>query len=164
MIQNFIIKLILGVKPSKENFQWSGLIPSALVILTMYFIIIYGNFFDTIDTMIELSQQPWYMEISAKISFLMIPLRIVSLSLFTKLDHMTERYIAAFVTQLVGLVGSTVINSILNGFIKTLPNIDSTLVIIYSLLPYTLTLIIIAMMHYIYSKKNFKLKDFLGPK
>lgn len=159
--RDWIIKLILGVKPECKNFEWTGLIPSIMVIVSTYFIIGYFNFFEIVDSMIELSTQPWYMGISAKVSFLLIPVRIISLSLFTKLNHMIERYVAAFITQLVGFIGAIIINFILNDLIRLATNIELSLQIIYGLLPYAVTLVVILTMNYIYRKENFRLRDFL---
>jgi len=159
-LQDLAIKGILGVKPERQNFQRSGLFVAAIVIFAMYLLIVYVNFFEVIDGIIEISSLPWYTGITAKISFLLISVRIVSLSLFTKSNNMLDRFVAAFVTQLFGLIGSIVIISIRDTIVSLSPDIEWPLQIFYFFLPYVVTVGVMITMNHIYHKENFKLAEF----
>lgn len=71
-IRDLIIKLILGLYPKRANFQWIGLIPAAIVIILTYFIIGTGHFFEIIDNLIDLSNQPCTWDFQLKALFYLL--------------------------------------------------------------------------------------------
>jgi len=150
---NFIIKIILGVEISRENFQIGGLLASAIVIIFGYLLIVMGDFFGIIDNLLMISQQPWYSFYLSKFSFLMIFVKIISLSLFTTKNNTTGRFIAAFTVQFIGLVGTVVIYMISNiteNFIIE-PQMKTFVVI----LPYMISIVIFITIRGIYEVEYF---------
>lgn len=74
---------------------------------------------------------------------------------------MLGRYIAAFLTQLFGFIGSIVVNSFLD-IVAAITNLEQQYQLIFILIPYTITLIVILTMNYIYNTEKFDLTKFLG--
>lgn len=156
----FIIKLVLGVEISRENFQVSGLIASAIVLIFGYLLIINGNFFGIIDNLLTKSQQPWYSFYLAKFSFLMIFIKIISLSLFTDKNNPAGRFVASFAVQLISLIGAVVIHMTTNSFedLVTEPQMKTLM----SISPYILSIMIFLIIRGIYETEYFDEKRFFN--
>ncbi|MEM3065494.1 MAG: hypothetical protein QW177_09020 [Candidatus Nitrosotenuis sp.] len=159
---DFIIKLVLGVEISKENFRWGGLIASAIVILFGYLLIAVGNFFGIIDNLLTVSQQPWYSFYLAKFSFLMIIIKIISLSLFTTKNNTAGRFVAAFVVQFISLVGIVVLHMISNSFENLVT--DTQMKTAMVILPYVLSIASFLIIRGIYEVEYFDSKKFFNSK
>ena len=155
---HFIIKLILGVEISIENFRVSGLIASAIVILFGYLLIIEGDFFGIIDNLLTLSEQPWYTFYLTKFSFLMIFVKIISLSLFTTKNNATGRFIAAFIVQFIGLVGTLVIHMV-SDVVENMIT-DPQMKTFVVMLPYLISIVIFITIRSIYEVEYFDEKKF----
>lgn len=160
---SWIVKRIFGVEFKKENFVRKGLWYSAAIISFTYLIIVHGGFFNMIDTVIELSNQPWYSGIITKFSFLMVSVNMVIRSLFTKLNNPWGRFKAAFVTQLVGFIGTLIVTPIFNNFIKG-SNIPTGTQFILGLMPFTISIAVMLTIRYIYNIGYFDEKKFFGKK
>jgi len=121
-----------------------------------------ADFFGIIDNLLESAQQPWYSFYLAKFSFLMIFVKIISLSLFTKKQNTAGRFIAAFVVQFVGFVGSIVLHMITNSFenLITDPGMKTWIPI----LPYTVSIAVFLTIRGIYEVRYFDERKFFHAK
>jgi hypothetical protein len=117
--------------------------------------VIYFDLFSIIENLFAISKQPWYSEIFAKFSFLMISIKIFFLSLFTKLNNPLGRLKVAFIYQFIALIGGVIINLLLNEFILSSQHIPSLTKIIFMALPYTLSVIMFFQMRRIYTDIDF---------
>lgn len=159
---NTIIKIVLGVEISRNNFNIGGIIATIIVLFFGYVIFIEANFFEIIDNLLINSEQPWYSFYLIKFSFLMIFVKITCLSLFTQKNNTLGRFIAAFVTQLVGFVGIVVANTITNAFenLITDPQMKTATVI----MPYLISLVVFLTIRGIYEVRNFDERKFFNTK
>ncbi|MGI0041940.1 MAG: hypothetical protein ACRD94_08265 [Nitrosopumilaceae archaeon] len=161
-MRNWLIKLILGVEISRDNFRISGIVASSIVIGFGYLLFIVGDFFGIIDNLLTISQQPWYSFYLAKFSFLMIFIKITFLSLFTTKNNPTGRFIAAFVTQFFGLIG-TVILYMISGISENLIT-EPQMKTIIAIIPYTISIVIFLTIRGIYEMEYFDEKKFFNSK
>ena len=159
---NFIIKLILGVKISRDNFRLGGIIVTAVVIIFGYLLFSVGDFFGIIDNLLTISQQPWYSFYLAKFSFLMIFIKIAILSLFTTKDNLSRRFIAAFAVQFGGLVGTVVVHMISNVTENVIT--DPQMKTIVAIIPYIISIGIFLIIRVIYEVEYFDEKKFFNLK
>lgn len=162
MIKQFVEKFF-GVELRRKNIRISGIFTSIIIIILAYFILVSFNFFYTIDNMIELSKQPWYMAILAKFSFLMIFVNIIFLSLFSTKNNPLGRFVAAFVTQLIGFIGTVILHYLLNNFIN-ISNINSQIKTIDAILPFIVSIATILVIRGIYNVEHFDEKEFFKTK
>ena len=123
-MRNWLIKVILGVEISRDNLRIGGLIATSFVIIFGYLVIGMGNFFVVIDNLLIVSNQPWYSFLLVKFSFLMIFVKIIFLSLFTTKKNLPSRFIAAFVTQLTGFIGTIILHTFSNVSQNLLQNLN----------------------------------------
>lgn len=157
---NFIIKLILGVEISRNNFRVGGLVAAIIVIIFGYLLIVQGNFFGILDNLLTVSQQPWYSFYLVKFSFLMIFVKITSLALFTTKNNAIGRFIAAFVVQFIGLIGTVMLHMI-SGITDNLI-IDPQMETFFVILPYLISIIIFITIRCIYEVEYFDEKKFFN--
>lgn len=150
-----IMEEIVGVKLKRENFnrEPNRIVSCVIVIVVSY--IILGPLFSIIDNLIKSSEQPWYAAILTKYSFVAVSIRIIFLSLFTRLNNPFGRFKASFYLQMIGFIGGIVMYSLLNGFINPSPNIDSVTKFTYGLLPFAFNIIIFFAVKQIYKEKKF---------
>jgi len=159
---NFLIKLILGIEVSPENFRAGGLVASAIVLIFGYLLIVVGNFFGIIDNLLTVSHQPWYSFYLAKFSFLMIFAKIISLSLFTTKNNTAGRFVAAFVVQFTTLVGIVVLHMISNSFENLVTNTQMKTAM--AIFPYVLSIAAFLIIRGIYEVEYFDSKKFFNSK
>jgi len=159
-MQSWIIKLIFGVEISSDNFRISGVFASALVIFFGYLLLSIGDFFGVIDNLLTLAEQPWYSFYLAKFSFLMIFVKIILLSLFTTKNNPTGRFIAAFVTQLIGLILTVVLHMSSNIFENLIS--DPQMKTLVAILPYIFSLMIFLIIRGIYEVEYFDERRFFN--
>ena len=157
---NFIIKLILGVEISRDNFRIEGLVAAIIVIIFGYLLIVQGDFFGILDNLLTVSQQPWYSFYLVKFSFLMIFVKITSLALFTTKNNAIGRFIAAFAVQFVGLIGTVVLHMVsdITDNLITDPQMKTFSVI----LPYLISIVIFITIRGIYEVEYFDEKKFFN--
>jgi len=159
---DFLIKIILGVEISRENFRVGGLIAAAIVIIVGYLLIVEGNLFGIVDNLLTISQQPWYSFYLAKFSFLMIFIKITFLALFTTKNNPTGRFAAAFMFQFLGLIGTIIIHMFSNVTENLIT--DPQMKTIVSILPYTISLMIFLVVRVIYEVEYFDEKEWFSNK
>jgi len=157
MIQK-IIKIILGVKISRDNFNPRGLIATNIVIFFGIVVFGYADFFGIIDTILESAEQPWYSFILTRFSFGMIFVKIIALSLFTKKENTTGRFIASFTVQFVGFVAIILAHKLSDSFVTMTE--DPEMQIVIGLFPYLISLIIAIIIRAIYAVRVFSVKKF----
>ena len=153
-----IIKIILGVKISRDNFNPRGLIATAIVIFFGIVVFGYADFFGIIDTILESAQQPWYSFVLARFTFLMVFVKIIALSLFTKKQNAIDRFIASFAVKLVGFVTIIIANMLSDSFVNMTEDPDTKTLIV--LFPYLISLMIALVIRGIYAKNTFSAKKF----
>ena len=155
-----IIDVIVGVELRRENFnpERDRIISCVAVIIVSYFIL--TLLFPIIDNLTKSSDQPWYTGILAKYSFLAVSIRIVFLSLFTRLNNPLGRFKAALVLQLLGFIGGVVMHSLLSGFIYPSPNINPILKSTYGLLPFVVGIVIFVVVRQVYRLEYFDEDEF----
>ena len=92
----------------------------------------------------------------------MIFVKIISLSLFTKKENTAGRFIAAFVVQFVGFVGTVVMHMITNSFenLTTDPQLKTWVPI----LPYTISIAVFLTIRGIYEVRYFDERKFFRAK
>lgn len=163
-ILRWVLNKFTGVEITRNNFQKKR-IPVAIVVfgLTLLLIII-GDMFSAIASLVKISKQPWYSVFIAQFSFVMISVKIIFLSLFTPLNNPFGRYKVALIYQFTGLVFGVVLNVILNDLVLPSQNINQELKTLYSLLPYLINIIIFVAMGRVYADKNFREDKYLGSK
>lgn len=163
-IFKWILNKYAGTEISQRNFQ-KNRIPHAIIVvsITLFFIFVADIFF-IIESILSISKQPWYSVFFAQFSFVLISVKIIFLTLFTKLNDPLGRYKVALIYQLIGLMFGVILNAILNDFILPSQNIGTELKILYSLLPYTLNLVMFVAMNKIYSDANFREDKYLDSK
>lgn len=156
----WIIDFLAGVELKRENLnrEPNRIVSCVIVIIVSY--IILGPLFPIIDNLIKLSEQPWYAAILTKYSFVAVSIRIIFLSLFTRLNNPFGRFKAAFSVQIIGFIVGVVMYSILNGFINPSPNIDSVTKFISGLLPFAVNILIFSVAKWIYREENFDEDEF----
>ena len=157
-----IFRLLFGVEINGENFVPSGIIYTIIVIVVTYAIFFYFDFFSVIDSMLELGDREWYIEYLTKISFFMIPVSISIRSLFSTFQNPLGRFIAVFVVQIVGLVGTSIISYLQNTFIVISENIPEETKFLYGLLPFALSIMIMLVIRGIYSVDHFDEREFFN--
>ena len=157
-IINKIIKLILGVKISTRNFNARGIVATSIVMIFGYILFVEADFFKIIDTMLVNSEQPWYSFYLAKFSFLMIFVKISSLSLFTRKNKAVWRFIAAFTTQFLGFTGIVIINTVTNLFEETITDPQMKMMVLA--MPYGVSLVAFLIIRGIYEVRSFNEKKF----
>lgn len=158
----WILNKYAGTEISQRNFQ-KNRIPHAIITvgITLFFIFVADIFF-IIESILNISKQPWYSIFFAQFSFILISVKIIFLTLFTKLNDPLGRYKVALIYQLIGLVFGVVLNVVLNDFILPSQNIEPKLKILYSLLPYTINAIMFIAMNRIYTDRNFREDKYLN--
>ncbi len=156
----WLLEKIVGVPLNLENFnpQRDRIISSVAVIFISYLIL--GPLFPLIDNLIKSSDQPWYVAILTKYSFVAVTIKIVFLSLFTDLNNPIGRFKGALYLQLVGFIGSVMIHSILSGFIIPSPNISPINKSIYGLVPFAVNIVIFAAVNRVYKMRYFDERQF----
>ena len=159
---NTIIKIILGVKISQKNFNWGGIIATIIVLIFGYFIFFVADFFGIIDNLLKSAQQPWYSIYLAKFSFLMIFVKIISLSLFTRKQNTTGRFIAAFTVQFVGFILILVAHLVTDSFEKIIT--DPEMKTWIAILPYIFSIAVSLIMRAIYAVRDFDVRKFFRVK
>ena len=161
-MKNWIIKLILGVEISRNNFRIGGIVASSLVLIFGYLIVGVGDFFGIIDNLLFTSNQPWYSFFLVKFSFLMIFVKIIFLSLFTTRKNLPSRFIAAFVTQFVGFIGTIILHMLSNVSQNLITDPQMKAIVI--VLPYTISIVMFLVIRGIYEKEDFDLEKFFASK
>lgn len=158
----WILEKFLGVelKLDNLNLKLGRILACTLVIIITYLILVPFDLFSIIENLAKSSGQIWYAEILAKYSFIAVSIRIIALTLFTKLENPIGRFRAAFAVQLIGFIGGIIMHSLLNNFINPSPNIDSTIKFTYSLLPFAVNAIIFVALKRIYEDEDFDEKEF----
>lgn len=156
------IREIFGcqTRTKQSNLKLGRILACTLVIIVTYLILVPFDLFSIIENLTKSSGQAWYAEILAKYSFIGVSIRIIALTLFTKLKNPAGRFRAAFAVQLIGFVGGIVMHNILNNFINPSSNIDSATKFIYSLLPFAVNVVIFVALKRIYEDENFDEKEF----
>jgi len=157
-----IIKIILGVKISRDNFNPRGLIATAIVVVFGIVIFGYADFFGIIDTILESAEQPWYSFVIARYTFGMVFVKIIALTLFTKKENSIDRFVASFTVKIIGFVSIIIANILSDSFVNMTedPN-TKTLIVLF---PYLISLMIALVIRGIYAKNTFSVKKFFRVK
>lgn len=163
-IIRWLLNKFAGVEITRNNFQKNRIHVAVVVFGITLLLIIVGDMFSIIENLLKISKQPWYSVFAAQVSFVMISIRIIFLSLFTRLNNPFGRYRVALIYQLFGLVFGVVLNVILNDLILPSQNISSELKILYSLLPYLINVVIFVAVRRVYTDKNFREDKYLDSK
>lgn len=155
-----IIDVIVGVELKRENFNPEGkrILSCVIAIVLSYFILV--SLFPIIDSFTKSSDQPWYTGILAKYSFVAVSIRMIFISLFTRLNNPLGRFKAAFIFQLFGFIGGVVIHSLLSGFIYPSPNINPIIKSTYGLLPFVVGIVIFVAVRQVYTMEYFDEDEF----
>jgi len=155
-----IINYLAGVELKRENFnrERKRIISCVIVIILSYFILV--SLFPIIDNLIKSSDQPWYVGILTKYSFVAVSIRIIFLSLFTNLNNPMGRFKAVFSLQLIGFIGSVVIHSLLSGFIDPSSNISPIIKSTYGLLPFAVNIVVFVAVRQVYNIRYFDEDEF----
>ena len=156
----WIVEQIVGVKLNQNNLNLEGkrIFSCVIVIVLSYFILV--SLFPIIDSLIKSSGQPWYADILAKYSFAAISIRIIFLSLFTRLNNPLGRFKAVFSLQLISFIGSVVIHSLLTGFINPSPNISQITKSILDLFPFLVNIVVFFAVRQVYNMERFNEDQF----
>ena len=156
------LKLVLGVEISRENFVPTGIVYALIASIVSYVIFFHLDFLSVIDSMLELSNREWYIEYLTKFSFFMIPVTISIRSLFSTFQNPLGRFLAVFVVQIIGFVGTTVVSYLQSGFIITSQNIPEETKFLYGLLPFVISIMIMGVIRGIYAVEYFDEKRFFN--
>lgn len=151
----WVIEQIVGVKLSWNNLnlEWKRIFSCSIVIILSYFILV--SLFPIIDNLIKSSGQSWYSDVLAKYSFVAISIRVIFLSLFTRLNNPLGRFKAVFSLQLISFIGSVVMHSLLNEFINPSTNINQITKSTLDLFPFLVNVVVFFAVRQVYSMKRF---------
>lgn len=158
----WLLDKFAGVKISRDNFQKNRIPVAVLVLGVTLLLVVAGNMLSVIENLLEISKPPWYSVFAAQVSFVMISVRIILLSLFTRLNNPFGRYKVALIYQILGLAFSVVLNVLLHDLILPSQNISVELKTLYSLLPYVINVMVFFIMRRVYTDKNFREDKYLN--